>query len=446
MEMKRRHFLKYGAAQAIAVAAVSNGAAANVQANQGLAVRKKRSTLSIMQGLTDHQSTQISVLHDRTFQLRFFISAQDGTQLEIQDIRQIQFENHRQQITKLLISNLILGETYTLTVTSNQTNQILDEREFEALDTNRADLQFAICSCMNDKRHSADIWKNMAAKKPQLLIFVGDSVYADDGASSGIANPAHLWQRYCEAREILEVYHIKKLIPILATWDDHDFGMNDSNSKSYPFVAESQKNFLNFFAQDDGLCDQFVRGPGISSAFKIGKQLLVLMDNRSFRGPNNAKDRYGHWGEDQENWLISLLRSHDGPSFIFNGSQVFPQMIFKESFSGNHPLQFEKVMEELRGISSRILFASGDVHFSEISKIEKTVLGYETFELTSSAIHSFSIPGILEIVHNSRRIAGTGKRNYIMVSSFAMGYGAVLKAVSYGGKGEVLFSRDLSVG
>ena len=51
---------------------------------------------------------------------------------------------------------------------------------------------------------------------------------------------ARLWRRHAEARMTLEIYYSKRLYPIFATWDDHDFGKNDAG-KQFPYVPEAHR-------------------------------------------------------------------------------------------------------------------------------------------------------------------------------------------------------------
>ncbi|NJL25636.1 MAG: hypothetical protein HC902_10995 [Calothrix sp. SM1_5_4] len=128
--------------------------------------------------------------------------------------------------------------------------------------------------------------------------------------------------------------------------------------------------------------------------------------------------------------MMGRVESHRGMSWIINGSQVFPQMIFKQSLSGQHPVQFAAVRERLRRSGRKVAFISGDVHFSEISQIEPAVLGYTTYELTSSSIHSFKAPGLPDLIPNSRRVASTGERNYVLVESHSEGDGCRFRVES----------------
>ncbi|MBO9666287.1 MAG: alkaline phosphatase D family protein, partial [Bdellovibrio sp.] len=334
---------------------------------------------------------------------------------------------------------------FYLDLTSEDGTQ-LERREFGMLNTQKKDLRFALCSCMDDARHEPEIWQDLVERRPDMIFFIGDSVYVDyKDKHVPKNNPFRLWKRFSEARRTLEIYYSKRLIPIFATWDDHDFGKDNSNSESYPHVKLSQKNFLSYFAQEESHCSTLERGPGVSSAFKAGKHLFLLMDDRSYRLDDGNEDRYAHWGQEQEEWALDVIGKHSGVTWLMNGSQIFPQMIYKESMSGGHRNQFIGFMKSIRHLNKKVIFASGDVHFSEISKIESEQLGYPTFEVTSSSMHSRCFPGLQHIALNRRRIVSTTKRNYILVDSSANDQHSIANVYSCSAGEKVNFSRQLKV-
>ena len=83
---------------------------------------------------------------------------------------------------------------------------------------------------------------------------------------------------------------LRESVPILATWDDHDFGVNDGGS-DYPKKVESQQIFLDFFGDPEdsprrkrpGVYDARVFGPE-------GKRVQVIMlDTRYFRAARSRR-------------------------------------------------------------------------------------------------------------------------------------------------------------
>lgn len=442
MKMNRRDLLKLGAVQAVTFA-VTNNVLASSDEVFNLASPKIQTGPSIFQGATDEARTQFSIMIDSHIPCDVFVTNKDGKIWKADKTEVLTNPVHPKKIVKVFFSDLGADEIYYLNVANEETNQALDKREFKMLKAKPSGVRFAVCSCMDDRQHKPAIWQNLVGERPDIIFFVGDFVYADNGP--GPANPDKLWKRFCDARATLNIFFSYRLIPILATWDDHDFGLNDSNSESYPYVKESQKNFLSFFGQEEEYCRYLKRGPGVSSALSFNSQLFVLLDDRSYRKPNKSEDRHAHWGREQEEWMLDLIEKNNGPSWVMNGSQFFPKILRKESVAGNHPVQLKGFLHELKNLQSKVIFVSGDVHFSEISKIEKEALGYRTYEITSSSVHSLNFPSSPVFYPNSRRIAGTGHRNYVMVHTQAAGAGANMTVTSYDSKGKDLFELNLSV-
>ncbi len=445
MAVKRRVFVKWGFLSSLTLT-WAQSLKAKPARKKLLNQTQTKIVFSILQGATDESSTQFSVLHDRNQSLQFLVKDSRGQTILPSIVEIVENNNHPNILSKPVFSGLSLNMDYQLLVLDEDQN-LLQERVFKTLDLENEKLKFAIASCMDDEQHRPELWQDMVHQKPDFILFVGDSVYADRNRGEEervAADPDQLWRRFCQARETLEIYNSETLIPILATWDDHDFGANDTGD-SYPYVQESQKNFLNFFAQDERYCRGLVRGPGVSSALCVGEQLFILLDNRSYRRKGASSDENGPWGEDQMQWISDLIDSHDGFVWFCNGSQVFPKMIFKESVSKEHPENLQKLVQLLKNKNCLAAFISGDVHFSELSQLESHELGYRSYELTSSSIHSLSFPGVPDIIPNKRRIAATGKRNYLLVESIFRSRSLQFQVSSRSANNRINFSKDLNI-
>jgi|ERR1044072_2569916 alkaline phosphatase D len=84
------------------------------------------------------------------------------------------------------------------------------------------------------------IWEKMVAAHPQLTLLIGDNIYGDS------ADMKVLKQKYAMLGAEKGFQKLKRLAPIMATWDDHDFGVNDGGD-DYPQKVKSQKVFLDFW-------------------------------------------------------------------------------------------------------------------------------------------------------------------------------------------------------
>src|SRR5438046_491914 len=84
------------------------------------------------------------------------------------------------------------------------------------------------------------IWDAVVERKPELFVFLGDNIYADTQDMDVMR------AKYALLGKQPGYQKLKKTCPILATWDDHDYGANDAGAE-YPRKKEAQQVFLDFF-------------------------------------------------------------------------------------------------------------------------------------------------------------------------------------------------------
>ena len=95
-----------------------------------------------------------------------------------------------------------------------------------------------------------------------------------------------------------------------------------------------------------------------------------------------------------------------------------------------------------------MIFVSGDRHFSELMKIPKDDVGYETLELTSSGfIQICPLKPVFGMFHNHRRwVAKAAARNFALIDVVAQNNGSVSGTISSrSADGEQFYSRNFSV-
>jgi alkaline phosphatase D len=131
------------------------------------------------------------------------------------------------------------------------------------------------------------IWKTVVAAKPDLFIFNGDAIYADFDGSKVVPVTKESLVAEWEKMAALPNYRLlKKNVPIMATWDNHDYGKHDGKA-DFQLKAFSQKTFLDFF--DEPKDSKRYTTPGIYDAKILGSEgkrvQTILLDNRYFKGP-----------------------------------------------------------------------------------------------------------------------------------------------------------------
>ena len=278
-----------------------------------------------------------------------------------------------------------------------------------------------------------------------MIFMIGDNVYADKNLGyRGPAAPVDIWKRYLETRGRLEIFKSKRLVPILAVWDDHDYGWNNGN-KSYKYKEDSKKIFEAFYAQRErGGNSYFEQGPGVSSIFKAFNIQFIFLDNRSFRG---EKGRGSHWGELQEKWLMKHLASREKfkGHVLINGDQFFGAYHRFESFEGHRKKHFTRVMEKIFKSRRPSLFISGDRHLFELMEIPKEEFGYKTYEITSSGVHAKMYPSSWNQWPNPRQIKGiAGVHNYTLIQFHGQS-GLAFHVQTFSGDSKLLFEKKLKV-
>jgi alkaline phosphatase D len=249
-------------------------------------------------------------------------------------------------------------------------------------------------SCINTQAHP--MLDRTLALPFELFILLGDNIYADT------TNAAVMARKYRVRKESAFFQALRKKAPLLATWDDHDFGGNDAGS-NYVMRVESQKLFLDFMDEPDdsprrkreGVYDSYVFGPANR------RVQFILLDTRYFRstlatGENNAMPSGGKYiphpdpnvtmlGETQWKWLEEQLRVPADLRIIGSSIQFISEFSGAEAWA-NMPREKQRMLELLKKTKANgVLFISGDRHWAELSRLDRDG-DYPLYDLTSSAL------------------------------------------------------------
>jgi alkaline phosphatase D len=257
--------------------------------------------------------------------------------------------------------------------------------------------RIAFGSCAKQDRPQP-IWDTVLAENPDLFIFVGDNIYADT------EDMKVMRETYAQFAKQPGFTKLRKTIPILATWDDHDYGADDAGAK-YPQKEESQRIFLDFFnvPRDDPAWNR----PGVYSAHVFGppgrRVQIILLDTRYFRGPlarrGGRVPGLGPYipqpdpnvtmlGEDQWSWLEEQLRIPADLRIIGSSIQVVAEEHGWEKWM-NFPRERLRLFRLIRDTAAEgVVFISGDRHFAELSRQAGTGVDYPLYDLTSSSLNS----------------------------------------------------------
>lgn len=259
---------------------------------------------------------------------------------------------------------------------------------------------FGSCISQND---SQKIWYKVIEKQPELFVLLGDNIYGDT------KDMEELKQKYAMLGAKPGYIELQKKTPVIATWDDHDYGKNDAG-KEYPMKEQSKEIFLKFFREPETSDRWKHQGIYTSHMYGVdGKKLqIIMLDCRTFRdkllavradlkckGPY-AKDkskRKTFLGEEQWKWLEEELKKPADLRLICSSTQFLVDFNGWEAWV-NMPHERERMMQLIEKTkASGVFFISGDLHYSELSRVKRDNC-YALYDLTSSGMtHGHSCDG-----------------------------------------------------
>jgi alkaline phosphatase D len=255
-------------------------------------------------------------------------------------------------------------------------------------------IAFGSCS---DEDNPQEIWKSVLQQNPQLWIWLGDNIYADT------LNMSVMEEKYQHQKSNPDYQKLLATCPVIGTWDDHDFGINDAG-KENPAKVQSKEELLKFL--DVPADDPVRKHEGVYSAHTYGeghhKVKVILLDTRYFRdplkkGPGGNK-RYipsnegDFLGEEQWLWLEKELTNSDAAIHIIGSSiQFISEQHGYEKWANFTTSRNRMLVLLTKTKPQNTFFISGDRHIAEISKMNVKGLPYPLYDFTSSGLtHTWS--------------------------------------------------------
>ncbi len=404
--------------------------------------------VAVMQGATSDTEAQFVVAVPRQEKVQVELLSEKPSKVLLKTLGSaIEFKHSQWKLIQFRFSQLIPGASYGLRLKGEVGNWV-DERRFSTFPRNPKSLRLAVVSCARDDLKGInEIWKALSNDKPQLVLMIGDNTYADIGVQGVVSSmtAARLWDRHMETRNKLAFFRGQDLRPVFATWDDHDYGQNNGG-RDFKLKKESAKVFSAFFPMLLKT-NNFSSGPGVAKQLTVGEQNFVLFDNRSFRAPAEAQQNKVHFGAQQIQWATSRMKKTH-LNWLVSGDQFFGGYHPFESFEGQHKKAFQNFLQKIKSLQVPTVFISGDRHMSEVMKISKGQVGQDTFEITSSPIHSTVYQDAARKHKNPRRLSAvSGQWNYVLMEIDRDVDANVyhLKTQAKGVQGQTFFSNTLKV-
>jgi len=341
---------------------------------------------------------------------------------------------------------LINGKTVKLDYpTTFQTQSLWQWR------TDPPDFTFALGSCayINEKVYDRpgtpygdkyQIFESIHQKNPEMMIWMGDNIYlreVDWYSQNGI------FKRYTHTRSLPEMQPLLASTHHYATWDDHDYGPNNSD-RGFIHKEKTLEAFKLFWANPTyGLPGE----AGVTTQFQWADVEFFMLDNRYFRTPDWRKtgDRT-LIGEAQLQWLIdALVYSRASFKFVVIGGQVLSTAETRSetylTFFPEERTRLLKMIEE-EGLKN-VIFLTGDVHHSELNQL-KLANGNVLYDFTVSPFTAG--PDKRDLPRNGLLVEGTivQERNFGTIEVTGPRTDRTLTLRVFNSDGEELWMRTIN--
>jgi alkaline phosphatase D len=194
---------------------------------------------------------------------------------------------------------------------------------------------------------------------------------------------------------------LRQTTPLLATWDDHDYGINDGGA-GFPGAAAAQKEFCEFFQVP--ATSPLRTTPGVYDCVTLGpdgkRVQVILLDTRMFRSPlkkdpanpkvniPNTDPDATVLGDGQWAWFERRLREPAEIRVLVSSIQLIANEHGSEKWD-NFPKERARFLELLRRTQAKgVVVISGDRHMAELSALTPAdgVL-YPLYDLTTSGLN-----------------------------------------------------------
>jgi alkaline phosphatase D len=256
-------------------------------------------------------------------------------------------------------------------------------------------------SCVSENRSMA-FWDVIAAQNPQAFLLIGDNVYGDTGSLSDADIPT-LTASYRRLSSRQEFDRFRRSVPMMTTWDDHDFGANDAGG-TFAFKEHAEKIYETYWSSSDEVRSR----PGVYESRIIGPEgkrvQFIILDTRFFRsdlarlpyrdpGPSlgwyipSTDPKATVLGNDQWQWLEQELAKPAELRFIVSSIQMITSAHGFESWY-NFPKERERFYSLLANKNvNNAIFLTGDRHSGGFYKASVPGVSKPLWDFTSTSLN-----------------------------------------------------------
>jgi alkaline phosphatase D len=267
--------------------------------------------------------------------------------------------------------------------------------------------RIAVLGCHRQFEPAPALFRYIEAE-PDLCLWIGDNIYAD--TEDDITFIDSCYQALASKPAFKE---IMAKFPYMATWDDHDFGLNDAG-KDYPLKQESKALFRKFWRLEAEIPAE-QEGIYYSKMFPYqDKDIQVIMldvrYNRDAPGTNGDI-----LGAVQWKWLEETLGQPADVRIIVSGFQILLDQEAGSETWDNFPDSRTRLFDLIRRQQQeQVFFLTGDQHYGEVCRQDQA-LDFDAVELQFAGINQIEKPEF-----NPARVSNviTSKHSYALLDLY----------------------------
>jgi alkaline phosphatase D len=301
--------------------------------------------------------------------------------------------------THFCVRDLRPSTKYTGEFFGAEGKELFSDCRFEAvtadLPKEGKEITLGLGSCVSSTSFD-ELWKQISKQDLDGFCLLGDTPYID---TNDLA-------RNREARRVFwghlpSFKALSRRIPFWNTWDDHDFGRNDSDG-----LMPMKENIRKAFTEYNALANYGENDQGIYTQFRRGPLEVWLIDDRWFSqtGPSWADTSQRTCiGAAQWEWLKRTLKASTAPfKILCTGMTWYPKGNKEKDHWETYSAEREAIYSYIKSEKiPGVVLISGDIHVSRHHDYGSERIGYPLHECVVSPMHASVIPS-LDVAHPAR--------------------------------------------
>lgn len=371
--------------------------------------------------------------------LRLTVTDGGGTVAAISESTSLEAHDH---VAKFHVTGLLAETPYRYRIDRVTPNGLVeeaasDDQRFRTSmpQGQRGMVTAGFVSCANDSTES--VWEQMITLGVDRVFFMGDTPYVDR-ADVRILQPAREQHRH-----FISTPNIARLIrsrPTAATWDDHDFGRNNSNGVYINIDGNRSANALQSFREYRAHAMFGNGSEGVYHADCMGVMEVFLLDLRYFSQKTPSPVNPAHptcFGDDQWAWIRQALKESRATFKVLAMGQIWQRKKNSENDDMfTYYVERDALLDFVRDeqISGVVTFG-GDIHVSRHLRQPQRV-GYDLHHFISSPSGASVIPS-LNVPHPALEWSSEAPRQFLTLTADTRGTEPVLTARFMRDTGEV---------